>query len=407
MPAAMQERIRQATFAALDRIVELAIVKEVDFVLMCGDLYDAADRSLRAQFRLQQALQRLCEHHIPCFIIHGNHDHMGGYQAQLEWPKTVHIFSSHRVDCVDLKTADGQVYASIQGISYPQAAVTKNLADDYHVKRSDVFNIAMLHGNVDGMQGHDRYAPCRLSQLTSAGFDYWALGHIHARAVLAEEPWVVYPGNPQGRHMKENGARGVMLVEVSEERQVSTTFLATDTVRWCRHTMDVGNVQTEQMLMDHVIHGLKELIQACEGRNVLVRLCCKGSGSLLQTMQMREDRLSDLLAELRRMQMERDKERFVWPLSLEIELVDQKGAGIAVEQEEGFLAALVRLSSELQDDLHTNVQESQIHAALEPLYGNYRIRQHLDELDHVQLEQWLRWAEEHALMLLTEGSDGI
>ena len=73
-----------------------------------------------------------------------------------------------------------------------------------------------IHTSVDGREGHDPYAPTRLDVLRSKGHDYWALGHVHEREVLCRNPWVVFPGNLQGRHARETGAKGATLVEVDD-----------------------------------------------------------------------------------------------------------------------------------------------------------------------------------------------
>lgn len=407
MPEPLLERVRNATLEALERIVNLALEQQVDFVLFCGDLYDSMDRSLRAQFRFQEAVIRLSKQGIHSFIIHGNHDPVNGYNAMLEFPENVHVFPAEQVGYVELRTPDGQVYASIQGISYPQAAVMDNLAERYEVKRTDIFNIAMLHGNVDGMQGHDRYAPCSLQQLRSSGFDYWALGHIHAKSVLSEQPWVVYSGNPQGRHMKENGERGVYLVEVDESRHVKLTFVATDTIRWCEQCVNVGSADSEQVVYDALIDGLHSVAQQRDGRSILVRLVCQGSSPLIRELRHREDRLSDLLAEIRRIQEDLfDQAVFVWPIRLDVEFTGQHGAFVGHEEGNAFISELLRFSRSLREgELHAEEREAFVRDTLHPLYGNFRIRQQLGEPDQALVNEWIKWAEEYALALLMEGND--
>ena len=91
----------------------------------------------------------------------------------------------------------------------------------------------MLHANVGGHPDHDSYAPCSVADLAATGLDYWALGHVHTRQVLqGEDPAVVYPGNPQGRHPGETGPRGVYLVEVDDRGGIGLDFRPTDVVRW-------------------------------------------------------------------------------------------------------------------------------------------------------------------------------
>ncbi len=88
--------------------------------------------------------------------------------------------------------------------------------------------------------GHDNYAPCDLEDLRAKGYDYWALGHVHGHQVLSEDPWVVYPGCPQGRHIREQGPKGCFLLEVTDGAIASAEFVRTDQVCWEVLTVEVG-----------------------------------------------------------------------------------------------------------------------------------------------------------------------
>src|SRR5699024_7401917 len=114
---------------------------------------------------------------------------------------------------------NGQPLVSIYGFSYVNRAVHTNKAKEYDIndQQQIPFHIAMLHGSVSTNTDHDVYAPFRLSDLTSRDFDYWALGHIHKRQVLHTDPYIVYPGNIQGRNRKETGEKGCYHVTISPE----------------------------------------------------------------------------------------------------------------------------------------------------------------------------------------------
>ena len=76
------------------------------------------------------------------------------------------------------------------------------------------FNIGLLHTCATGREGHDRYAPCTVDDLRAKGYDYWALGHVHTREILATATRpIVFPGNIQGRHIRETGPKGCLLVD--------------------------------------------------------------------------------------------------------------------------------------------------------------------------------------------------
>ncbi|MBW7461764.1 DNA repair exonuclease, partial [Paenibacillus sepulcri] len=145
---------------------------------------------------------------------------------------------------------DGELAAYVYGMSYGARAVTDNIARGYRPDPEGPYHIALLHGNVDGNPAYDPYAPCSLTELASSGFDYWALGHIHTRAVLHTYPHVVYPGNTQGRHFRETGAKGCYIVDVKPSREAELTFVALDTVRWERIEASIEGVENEQAMLD-------------------------------------------------------------------------------------------------------------------------------------------------------------
>ena len=55
---AVASLIKDATFRAFDNVVDLALAKKVDFLVVAGDVYDAADRSLRAQLKFADGLKK-------------------------------------------------------------------------------------------------------------------------------------------------------------------------------------------------------------------------------------------------------------------------------------------------------------------------------------------------------------
>ena len=244
MSVAVAERLRDASLEAFDGMVRLAIDRRAAFVLLAGDLYDGAERGVRAQLRFLRGLGVLSAAGIPVFIVHGNHDPVGGWPGVREWPPGVTVFGSEQVEVVPV-TRDGVVLARVYGISYGHREVTENLALRFRREEGPGLHIGLLHCNVGDDPAHGRYSPCALSDLERAGMDYWALGHVHKRQILREGgPWVVYPGNTQGRSPKpsERGAKGacVVLVEGGEIRSVEHVDL--DRVRFVALEVDVAGV---------------------------------------------------------------------------------------------------------------------------------------------------------------------
>lgn len=230
-------QLRGATRAAFANLVDLALAERVDFLLLAGDLYDGDWKDYSTGLFFTRQMARLKAAAIPVCLIAGNHDAASVLTRRLTLPDNVHVFSTRTAETRQL---DGLPVA-IHGRGFPHRAVPENLVPDYPAPLSGRFNIGLLHTSLTGTPGHDTYAPCSLADLTAKGYQYWALGHVHQPQVLAEAPWVVYPGNTQGRHVREAGPRGCRLVTVDDGLEVvDAEFRPLDVVRWDQVQVDVN-----------------------------------------------------------------------------------------------------------------------------------------------------------------------
>lgn len=350
LPASVRDRIRESSFEALQRLVRLAVEQRVDFVLISGDVYDLADRSLRAQLRFQQAARTLSEHGIALYVIHGNHDPLHGDRASLDWPDAVYFFGGETVETIMVRDREGDVIASISGISYVQAATTAPLASRFPRPRQDIYAIAMLHTNVDGAAGHDNYAPSSLKELVQSGYSYWALGHIHTRQVLHEEPYVVYPGNTQGRSVKECGPRGCYVVDVDEEGHSTLVFHELSAVRWERQDISIEGLEDEQQLKYAFDRILAELAASCVNMPVVVRISLTGRGPLHRLLQT-GTLLQELVDELRAEQTEvaGAAGSFVWIESVKLHTGPEISLS-SLRDQDSFVGDLLKLTDKLLAD---------------------------------------------------------
>lgn len=209
IPKKVFSRIQESTFIAFERVIDAALERAVDFIVVVGDLFDGEDRSIKAQARLRRQLERLNEAEITAFISYGNHDHLAGNWLTLDMPNNVHIFNDE-VETV-LFTAENGVKVHLYGFSYPERHVFERKVKTYQKKDGADLHIGLLHGQCDGASTlHQPYAPFSIRELLQKEMNYWALGHIHQTQILHTDPYIVYPGNIQGRHRKEAGKKAVM-----------------------------------------------------------------------------------------------------------------------------------------------------------------------------------------------------
>jgi DNA repair exonuclease SbcCD nuclease subunit len=271
------DQLRAATRRATENLVDLALREQVGFVLIAGDVYDGDWRDYSTGLFFRRQLVRLRDAGIPVCLISGNHDAASVISRKLELPNNVHSFSTRSAETHLLPGLP----VAVHGRSFPHRAVPENLALDYPEALPDRFNIGLLHTSLTGREGHDSYAPCTETDLRSRGYAYWALGHIHQPEIVARDPWMVFAGNVQGRHIRETGPRGCQLVTVDDSlRVVSVEHRPLDVVRWQEIQVDLTGCEREEEAMGRLDSALGATLASAEGRLVAARVVFAGSTRL-------------------------------------------------------------------------------------------------------------------------------
>ncbi len=245
--------LRSATREAFTGLIDEAINCEIDFMVISGDLYDGDWKDYNTGLFFSREMGRLSKVNIPVFLIYGNHDAESEITKQLSLPKNVKAFSAKKPETYYLDP----IKVALHGQSFLNAETTENLAINYPGYSEDYFNIGVLHTAVEGDSAHARYAPCSLDDLKSKGYDYWALGHVHTYKTLCEDPWIIFSGNLQGRHIRETGPCGAVLATVNNG-QCSVERIFKDTLRWYDLTVDVNAAKT----LDDVVQLAKKNLEA-------------------------------------------------------------------------------------------------------------------------------------------------
>ncbi|WP_043833795.1 metallophosphoesterase family protein [Muricoccus aerilatus] len=265
-------RIRRATREALDNLVDLAIAEEVNFVVVAGDLYDGDWPDFRTGQTLVAAFGRLTRAGIRVVAIRGNHDAESVLTRSLRLPDGATLLRADRPDTLDWP----DLAVVLHGQSFETREVQSNLAQAYPVPVANRFNIGLLHTAATGRPGHASYAPCTVEQLAAHGYDYWALGHIHAREEVLREPWIVYPGNLQGRHVNEPGSKGASLVTVRHGHVVALEHRPLDVVRWGALVVDCEGAADEEAVLERCRRAIGAAVDAGEGRFLALRIRLEG-----------------------------------------------------------------------------------------------------------------------------------
>ncbi len=271
------EAIRGATRRALENLVDLALEKKVSFVLIAGDLYDGDQKDYATALFFNRQMLRLRAKKIPVFAISGNHDAESVITKVLKPPDNVVFFPVRKPSSLD----HPELPVTLHGQGFANASVQENLVLKYPDPVAGNFNIGLLHTSLAGSSAHDTYAPCSLADLEKKGYHYWALGHIHQPEVIQKAPWIVYPGNIQGRKVNETGVRGCSLVEVNDALEVTShTLVPLDVVRWAHLEIDLSEVTSEDSLAALIGSTFREALQEAGDRLLAARLTLTGTTPL-------------------------------------------------------------------------------------------------------------------------------
>ena len=285
-------RVRTATPEARDTLVGLAIEEKVDFLIIAGDLYDGDWRDYKTGLFFAAQMGRLNKESIPVYLLHGNHDAESQITRRLDLPGNVHVFGTRKPETFALD----ELNVALHGQSFPQRDVSDNLVPDYPAPVLGAFNIGVLHTGLGGMGGHANYAPCALEDLTNKGYDYWALGHVHRACVLHEKPHVVFPGNLQGRHARETGAKGASLVTVEGGEIVELTTIPCDAVRWAVLSVSLADAESFGDVIDRLHSAVEAAANEADGRLLACRIVLEGRTAVHDRLVASEGRM---LAEAR------------------------------------------------------------------------------------------------------------
>ena len=287
------ERVRTATREALARLVALAIDEKVDFLVIAGDLYDGNWRDYQTGLFFVGQMGRLNSAGIPVYLLHGNHDAESQITRRLELPGNVRVFGTRKPETFVVE----ELNVAIHGQSFRQREVTDNLVPDYPAPMPGAFNIGVLHTGLGGKGGHANYAPCSLDDLVNKGYDYWALGHVHRAEVLHESPHIVFPGNLQGRHIRETGAKGARLVTVDDNEIAGLVSVPCDVVRWTVLKVPMNDADGMGDVTDGVRAALESAVaKEADGRLLACRVVLEGRTEVHARLVASEDQV---LAEVR------------------------------------------------------------------------------------------------------------
>ncbi|WLS01956.1 metallophosphoesterase family protein [Shinella oryzae] len=288
--AELGDLVRGATRKALERIVDLALGEAVDAVVIAGDLYDGSQTSMATALFLMEQMRRLDLAGIRVFVIRGNHDAQSQITRELTFPANVHVFDGRGRPVLAGTLSNGRE-VHVHGVSFANPHAPASLLPTYRAPVADAVNIGVMHTSLAGASRHDPYAPVGIADLAGHGFDYWALGHIHQRRVHAQKPWIVMPGNPQGRDINEAGPKGVTLVDIDDDGTITCEERSVAVAVFERIVVDLSAIDDWSGMLDRVEAALGAARAAAGGAHLVARLLLTGATPLAWRLRRDEDLL--------------------------------------------------------------------------------------------------------------------
>lgn len=281
------DRLVEAIPEAYDRLVAAAIDRACDFVVIAGDIFDAARPSYRDFSHFVRGLQKLADAGIPVYFCTGNHDPYTSWQASYaELPANVRMFPAdapgyfvYERGGFPLVLLGGRGYYSQSVAPGDDIAdgITRAAAEAACVVRAP-FAVGVLH---TGLDVDPTKAPVDPAQLAAAGMDYWALGHIHeARLDDPADPRIAFSGCIQGRDINETGARGCLAVTLEEGRANRAEFVPLASVVWQKLAVDVSACATVADVHDAIMRALFAANGTAQCEEMVARVTLVGATPL-------------------------------------------------------------------------------------------------------------------------------
>ncbi|PNH17717.1 metallophosphoesterase family protein [Lactobacillus iners] len=234
LPSELFCQIKNAIQLSFEKAVNFAIDHDVDLVLLAGDTFDSTHPTPQSKIFFANQIKRLVDRQIQVVMVLGNHDYSQIDDLLLnESPYFKIIGSNEQIEQVDFMTKSQYKYRVV-GFSYQHNHITEDIIAKYPPKSTSIYTIGLAHaGMKQSSVDQNNYAPFTLNEVKNLNYDYFALGHIHLRQVLSQEPWIVYSGNLQGRHVNEKDAKGFYFGQVDEQSQnTQLQFIDVSPIVW-------------------------------------------------------------------------------------------------------------------------------------------------------------------------------
>lgn len=273
----LARRFSAASREAFTDLITRSIESGVRFAVISGDVYDGEWRDNSIGLFFNREIARLARADIRVLMVKGNHDAASVVTKTIALPRTVTEFPTAKAKTALLD----ELKVAVHGRSFQERTASENYALTYPDPVPGYFNIGVLHTSCDGRPPHATYAPCTVQELAARNYQYWALGHVHTHEILCRDPWIVYPGNLQGRNVRECGRKGAVLVDVVDGHVAGAPRrLVVDRARWLSIRIDLTGIEQEAEALTAISDAVRSACSEAKNCLLAVRVTLVGPTSL-------------------------------------------------------------------------------------------------------------------------------
>lgn len=248
-----KEELRES----FSRIVEIAKEKEVDIMLIAGDLFDNKRVSKITIDFIVEKIRIIPE--IRIFISPGNHDPYdnNSFYNIIKWPENVYVFKN-KIEKVYIDALKTCVY----GVGFEKSHIESPLLKGFSLAENEErFNIMVLHGDVISKGDSSIYNPIYLEDIKNSNLDYLAIGHKHSYSFdRIGKTYYCYSGNPEGRSFNESGDKGIVYIKLHKDF-CEKEFIITSKRRYLTIGLDISDCNNYEKIKDKVLCEVDEEIR--------------------------------------------------------------------------------------------------------------------------------------------------
>ncbi|HVW39239.1 MAG TPA: hypothetical protein VHB99_18110 [Pirellulales bacterium] len=283
-PEHLRNALVEAPYRAAERVIDLALAEQVDFLVLAGGLLHAETTGPRGPLFLAEQFQRLEARGIQVYWAGGPTDPPENWPAFAPLPDNVHVFPERKAEEI-VHYREGEALSRLVGLSRRQSK--KLRPGDFAVEEQGPLAIAVTFGEIDR------------AAIANRGIRYWALGGRRQRETLSESPALAhFPGTMQGRQPSEAGPCGCTLVEVDADGKLRTRLAPTDVLRYRCEEIQLDEPASKQHLERALLERLRTIAATTPGVDQLISWTVCGAASLTAPLR-RGGWSGELLAKLR------------------------------------------------------------------------------------------------------------